>query len=103
MAAGPLFAGLLGVLWLSLCLAGWLIATLRFRPEASFLALGAAIVAGMAGAVLPALVGWQTLPGFLAGLALALVCSTAAAWQTMLRIIRPREGNPPAARPRDRV
>ena len=88
MSAAVLLFGLLLLTWLILGVAGWLLATLRFRPCASLRALAAALAAAVATGALPALLGWRTLPGLLCGLLLALVCSTLAAWQTMRRTTR---------------
>src|SRR5262245_51777664 len=99
MAFGPLALGLVVLIWLGLASIGWAIASLRFRPEASFVAWGAALLAGCAAAILPALVGLTNLAGLLLGMLLALVCSTAAAWQTMLRVTR-AHGRPADARSR---
>jgi hypothetical protein len=85
MAIAPLFFGLLLLVWLVLGTAGWLGVTLVHRPRASILALLAALAAAALGGALPGLIGWRTIPGLLCGLALALVGSTAAAWQTMSR------------------
>ncbi|HLZ68285.1 MAG TPA: hypothetical protein VKV26_00100 [Dehalococcoidia bacterium] len=92
MGAAPLFFALELLLWLCLGLAGWLAATLRLRPRASLLALLAALIAAPIGGALPGLLGWDTWPGLLCGLALALVGATAAAWQTMRRL--PAPANP---------
>ncbi len=89
MAVGPVFAGLLLLAWLALACAGWTAVTFFFRPNASFLALGAALVASLFGAVLPALVGLRDLVGLLLGLALALLGSILATWQTMRRVVGP--------------
>src|SRR4051812_22053828 len=85
MAFGPLFLGLLLLLWLALGLGGWLIATWHFRPRASFFALLMADVAALVGGVLPAVVGWRTAPALLCGLLRALGGSPRAAWHTMKR------------------
>lgn len=88
MAAAALFFSLLLLTWLFLGVSGWLVTTLRFRPCASLRALAAALAAAPIAGALPGVLGWRTLPGLLSGLALALVCSTAAAWQTMSRTAR---------------
>ncbi len=90
MAVGPLFAGLLLLAWLVIACAGWTAITFLYRPNASFLALGAALVASLVGAVLPALVGLRDLRGLLLGLILALLGSMLATWQTMNRVAGPK-------------
>jgi hypothetical protein len=86
VSAGALFLGVLLVFWLGLSLLGWLLATLRFRPQASGRALLAALLTGMPAAALPGVLGLDNLAGFFLGVALALLCSTSAAWHTMSRI-----------------
>ncbi len=98
MAAGALFFGFELLVWLSLGVAGWLAVTLRFRPRASLLALLAALIVAPIGGALPGLLGWDTLPGLLCGLALAPVGATAAAWQTMKRLPAPESAQSETAR-----
>jgi len=88
VAVAPLFFGLLLIVWLALGLAGWTAVSYRFPLDTSITSLGAALVMAVAGGVLPALLGWRTLPGLISGLVLALVGSTAAAWQTVTRTRR---------------
>jgi len=88
VAVAPLFFGLLMILWLALGLAGWTVVSYRFPLSANFTSLGAALMTAVAGGALPALLGWRTLPGLISGLVLALVGSTAAAWQTVTRTRR---------------
>src|SRR5690242_14527998 len=91
MAVGPLFAGLLLLAWLFLGISGWTAVTFLYRPNASFLALAAALAAALLGGVLPALAGRRDAIGLVAGLILALLGSTTATWQTMSRTAgRPR-------------
>jgi hypothetical protein len=103
VALQPLFLGLLIILWLSIGVAGWLIATLRFRPRASLVALAAAEIVALVMGPLPGLLGWTTIWGLAFGLLLALVCSTAAAWQTMSRMRGrvPHRGGPGSSANRD--
>lgn len=86
MAVGPLFAGVLLLVWLVLACAGWTAVTCLYRPNASFLALGAALVAALFGGVLPVLLGLRDIVGLLLGLILALLGSMLATWQTMRRV-----------------
>jgi hypothetical protein len=88
MAVGPLFAGLLLLAWLLLACAGWTAVTFLYRPNASFLALGAALATALIGGVLPALIGMRDVRGLLLGFALALLGSMLATWQTMSRVAR---------------
>lgn len=85
MSVAALFSGFLLLVWLSLGLVGWLVVTYRCRPRASLPALVAALIASVIGGILPALLGWRTFPALFCGLLLALVGSSAAAWQTMSR------------------